>query len=314
MTSNNQTKELGPLQDLLDSVLNRLAELESKAGITPPTAPSVKHPIAPLSNSTIQGDAPAVIAYDVYMESAVIPCCNATNELGGMENTGELIKDAWLGVRTIVVLATRSKMPSGDLPTQLELHLKPIQTALETLRKLRLDRKYDWHTKAIIELCGILSWVLIKPPPQLPSAFCREMVSSCEFWSNKIRKEYKGKEESHVAFCDALKKVGNDLIQYIMEFHKTGLTWNPHGVSLAEAAVFLESKPSSEQLDPMSPRRRKQGVVTGGAGGMNSLMTELQKKQTADGASAATGLKRVSTCRRRSTSSLLCCHIPNDSW
>lgn len=298
MTSNNQTKELGPLQDLLDSVLNRLAVLEAKAGIAPPSAPSAKYSIVPLSPAAIQGDAPAVIAYDIYMESAVIPCCKATNNLGGMENTGELIKDAWLGVRTIVVLATRSKLPSGDLSTELQLHLKPIQTALETLRKLRLDRKYDWHTKAIIELCGILSWVLVKPPPQLPSAFCREMVSSCEFWSNKIRKEYKGKDESHATFCDALKKVGNDLIQYIMEFHKTGLTWNPHGVSLAEAAVSLESKPPSEQQEPMSPRRRKQGVVTGGAGGMNSLMTELQNKQTADGASAATGLKRVSTCRR----------------
>jgi adenylyl cyclase-associated protein len=302
----SHVKELSPLQDLLDSVLNRLAALESQAGIAPPAAPPAsKHFPIPVSPSLAakDDDAPAAIAYDAYMESAVVPFCNACNDLGGMENTGDLLKDAWLGVKTIVVLASRSKMPSGDLPAELQTHLKPVQTALESLRKLRLDRKFDFHTKAILELCGALSWVLIKPPPQLPSVFCKEMVSSCEFWSNKIRKDFKGKDDKQIAFCDALKKVGADLVAYITEHHKTGLTWNPHGISLTEAAVMLESKSeSSEPEEPMSPRRRKQGVVTGGAGGMSSLVAELQKKQTSDGTSAATGLKRVSSCSRKDLS------------
>jgi adenylyl cyclase-associated protein len=237
------------------------------------------------------------MAYDAYMESAVTPFCNACNDLGGMDNTGDLLKDAWLGVKTIIVLASRSKMPPGDLPAELQAHLKPVQTALESLRKLRLDRQFDFHTKAILELCGALSWVLIKPPPQLPTVFCKEMVSSSEFWSNKIRKDFKGKDDKQIAFCDALKKVGADLVAYITEYHKTGLTWNPHGISLTEAAVMLESKSeTSEAKETMSSRRLKQGVVTDGAGGMSSLVAELQKKQTSDGTSAATGLKRVSSC------------------
>ena len=294
--SSKQPKELAPLQDLLDSVLSRLAALESHAGIVPPAPSAAKHSVVETSPSpsAVHDGHPAVVAYDSFIESAVVPFCNSCCELEGMQNTGDLFRNAWVGIRTIVILASRSRMPAGTLHTELQPQLKPVQNALEEMRKLRLDRKFDCHTKAIVELCGALSWVLIKPPPQLPAVFCKEMVSSCEFWSNKIRKEYKGKDEKHVVFCDALKTVGKEIVAYITEYHKTGLAWNPHGVSLAEAIITLESEPEPQQNDPGSPRRRKQSFVTGGAGGMNTLMAELQKKQNSDGSSAATGLKRVS--------------------
>jgi adenylyl cyclase-associated protein len=145
-----------------------------------------------------------------------------------------------------------------------------------------------------MEIVACLSWVLIKPPPQTPAAFCKEAIASCTFWSNKIRKEFKGKDDKQIAFCDTLKAVGDDLVAYVTEYHKTGLTFNPKGVSLAEATVTLEDSaaaPDTGPKPPLSPSRK--AAVGGGAGGISSLMSELQKKQTSDGASAATGLKKI---------------------
>ena len=276
---------LQPLQELLDSVLGRLEALEGKVGIESTSSPKTKVLEAP---ADVQDDPPAVKAYDEYMEKSVAPLVNSCKDLGEMEKVGGLLKDAWVGIRTIIVLASRSKMPS-EIPAELSPHLKPVQTALEAIRKLRLDRKFDWHLKAIMEMATCLSWILIKPPPQAPVAFCKEGIASSVFWSNKIRKEFKGKDDKQIAFCDALKVVGNDLVAYITEYHKTGLTWNPRGVPLAETVAVLESSAPDET--PPSPKRKV--AVVGEGAGVNNLMAELEKKRTSDGSSAATGLKKV---------------------
>lgn len=282
-----------PLQQLLDSVLSRLEVLETAAGVQAPVSPrraSAAQVISPTLSADISDTSPAVMAYDDYVASAVTPLVATCKELGEMEKVGEHLMNAWAGIRVVVVLASRAKPPQ-DLPAELQPHLKPIQTALEALRKMRLDRKFDWHIKAIMEMATCLSWVLIKPPPQTPAKFCKEAIASCEFWSNKIRKEYKGKDETQIAFCDNLKKVGNDLVAYVTEYHKIGLTFNPRGVSLAEASVTLEDITTTDEA-PASPRRRVLSI-SGGAGSSSSLMAELQKKRTADGSSAATGLRKV---------------------
>lgn len=284
-----------PLQELLDSVVARLEALESAAGIHGP-AGSTKRGIVvgPSTPTNVEDHSPAVEAYDEYINKSVNPLVAACKELGELGAVGEYLKDAWAGIRIIVVLASRSKAPQGDLPTELQPHLKPVQTALEAIRKLRLDRKFDWHHKAVMEMMACFSWVLIKPPPQTPAGFCKEASSSCEFWSNKIRKEFKGKDDKHVAFCDSLKVATNDLMAYITEYHRTGLSFNPKGVSLAEAAIMLENskRPDEGQDLTLSPRR-KHLSITGGAGGLSGIMAELAKKQTSDGASAATGLRKV---------------------
>ena len=285
-----------PLQELLHSVVARLEALETAAGIQAPAGVARRTSVAPAPTTppVVEDHSPGVEAYDEHVKNTVTPLVTACKELGEMDTVGDRLKDGWAGIRVIVVLASRSKLPEGDLPTELQPHLKPVQTALEEIRKLRLDRKFDWHLKAIMEMMTCLSWVLIKPPRGTPAGFCKEAIASCEFWSNKIRKEYKGKDDKQIAFCDALKAVGNDLVAYITEYYKTGLTFNPRGVSLAEAAVTLQnSAPSAEENDPtLSPRRRHLSI-SGGAGGMTGIMAELQKKQTSDGASAATGLRKV---------------------
>jgi adenylyl cyclase-associated protein len=254
----------------------------------------IPHPFA-ISFVAVAGEAPAVKAYDAYVKSAVVPLAQTCDDLGGLKNMGQLLQDAWEGVRVVVVLASRSKAPTDDLATALGPHLAATQNAVKSIRNLRLDREWDCHYKAIVELLACLSWILYRAPQALPAGCVKEALGSAEFWSNRIRKDYKGKDDQQIAFCDNLKKAIAELVDYINEYHKTGLTWNPRGISLVEAAIRLSDDPI-EQPDPKSPLQKRHptlGAVAGG-GNLLGLMGELNKRKNSDGSSAATGLKHVS--------------------
>jgi hypothetical protein len=242
---------------------------------------------------------PAVKAYDAYLKSAVIPFSVACDDVG-MSSTGKLVVKAWEGIRTVIVLASRSKPPM-DAPSfseALQPYLKPTQEAVKELQGQKLDRALDFHSKAVTELLVTVSWVLLQAPQQLPAGFVKESLGSAEFWTNRIRKDFKG-DDKHAAFCDTIKKVIVELAEYIQTHHTTGLSFNlKSGVSLAEAAIRLSDEPvaASDALEfqksPGSKRHPTLGNVTVG-GNVAGIIGELSKRKNADGTSAATGLKHV---------------------
>lgn len=131
-------------------------------------------------------------------------------------------------------------------------------------------------------------------PPPTPANFVKDTIGASDFWANKIRKEYKGKAgdeaENHIKFCDGMKGLVNDLAGYLKEYHLSGLAWNPHGRDFSEAKVGEGSggvgcQPKAETKVP---------AAGGGGSGAGAIFAELKQKQTGDGSSAATGLKKVS--------------------
>jgi len=212
-----------------------------------------------------------------------------------MENIGKELQNAFEGVRSIIVLASRAKAPQEDLGVALAPYLAPTQEAVKNIRGIRVGRDFDRHQKAIIEMLSALSWIIFKAPKQLPAPFVKETLGSAEFWSNRVRKDYKGKDDTQIAFCDGLRKTITGLAEYIEEYHKPGLTFNPKGMSLTEAGLRLSDEPETQQDVIKSPvqRSRKLGTVVPG-GNLAGLMSELNTRKNADGSSAATGLKHVS--------------------
>lgn len=249
------------------------------------------------------GEVPAVKAYDSYMKNSVSYLAQACDDLGGLENMGDLIQKAWEGIRLIIVLASRSKPPTEDLAEALDPHMKPVQAAVVGIRNLKIGREWDRHQKAIIEMLACLSWVYMRPPKALPAAIVKETLGSADFWSNRIRKDFKGNNDTQIAFCDSIKAVITGLVEYIDEYHKTGLTFSPRGMSLAEASIRL-SDPADEEL--LGPQRqgsfKRQSVrhpMIGSAvvgGNIAGMVEELSKRKSSEGDSAATGLKKVRLC------------------
>jgi len=289
------SKELAPLQNTLDSILSRLAQLENHAGVKPPVC--VESSVESGSNASNEvgpsSIAPRLEAYQNHMDKAVIPFVEACNTLDGLKDIGLKIKTIWVSIQSIIELATKCKKPS-DIQSSLTIYLKPIQDAIGQIRSVRLDRKFDWHIKAIMELLPCASWVIMTTPPA-PCNFIKDTVGSSDFWSNKIRKEYKGKDEKQIAFCDTLKVLIIELSAYVKEYHLGGLMWNPRGIPVEQyekssetSTVAVSSSSRSSSRSPSSPRKTTIRPAPG------NVMRELAARKTSEGNSAAAGLKSVS--------------------
>jgi adenylyl cyclase-associated protein len=192
-------------------------------------------------------------------------------------------------------LASRANAPDEDLAIALQPYLVPTQEAVKAIRDMRVDRDYDRHQKAVIELCGVFSWVFFKAPDQLPVPAVNEVLGSAEFWSNRIRKEFKGKDEKQIEFCDTLKKVVTGLAEYLEAWHNSGLTFNPKGLSFKETAIRMSDDPE-EMVASKTPKPKHPMIGVTTAPNVAGLIGELSKRKTGDGSSAATGLKHVSCC------------------
>jgi adenylyl cyclase-associated protein len=288
-------EQLKPLGGVLDDVIRRLAIVERQVGITPSAAGNLMEASSLSSSDDVH---PCLVAYDEHVSRALQPFIDACTSLGPeMENIGRAINDVWSGMRQLVTLGTVYQRPStGSIAEALRPHLVPCQQSMSIIQKARIDRKFDYHIKAMLEMLSCVSWVVMAPPPA-PTSFIKDTIGASDFWSNKIRKEYKDKasdEGQHVKFCDTMKALILDLSVYVKEHHLSGLAWNPNGKDFAEAKVGEGSgggngAPKSTTMASASPSVASGNV--GGAGG--NVFAELMKKKTDDGTSAATGLKKV---------------------
>lgn len=302
-----------PLRAYLDAVTIRLAALESHCGIACTVSPTLPSSPSKSSKALLQkapsarhiaGSATeslAVKAFDKYSNTTVYKCADICDDLE-MGEMGKLFVKFFEGMRYVIILAAKSKQP-GDM-TELREHLEAITEPMGEIRKLRLKREFDNHQKAICEMMGCCSWVTCRPPAQLPAPFVKECIGSSDFWSNRIRKDFKGKEDENaklqIAFCDALKTTIVELSDYITEHHKTGLTFNPKGVSLAEASIRMTDNPlqdaaiEANRKKDQNSGKKSQDLNTVKAGNTAGLFSELANRRSNDGSSAATGLKKVS--------------------
>ncbi|KAL3795026.1 hypothetical protein HJC23_006347 [Cyclotella cryptica] len=284
------SSQLKPLGGVLDNVINRLAAIEAQLGITPSSVTAPSNCTEAAAAVIEQELHPRLVAYDEHVARALVPFTESCKALGAdMDTIGENIFEVWGGMRGLVELGTVYKRPIGDAATAIQPHLKPCQDAITKVQSARLDRKFDWHIKAVKEMLSCVSWVVISPPPS-PANFVKDTVGASDFWANKIRKEYKTNEAEgpvHTQFCDAMKALVNDLSSYLKEHHLSGLAWNPHGKDFSEAKVGegLSAKPA-KSTDAAAHK------PTGGSSAAG-IFDELKKKQTGDGSSAATGLKKV---------------------
>jgi adenylyl cyclase-associated protein len=311
--------ELAPLQAALDSILNRLACLETKVGLEP-SAPTATVSSASFPSPIVEGKHasiiptvyiryalsgnmesishlfsyfiitdelhPALAAFDAHMSNVLSPFVSACKSIQGLDETGASIETIWKTMRNIIEIGTRCKKPVS-VQESLMPHLKPIQDSMLSIRQARLDRSLDWHIKAIMEMLASASWVIMSAPPA-PSNFINDTIGASDFWANKIRKEHKGKDDNHIAFCDTMKKLIQGLADYVKEYHLSGLMWNPRGVQIEDYKGQSSDTKAENENRSATALEKKTSIPSGG-----DVMKELALKRSSDGSSAATGLRKV---------------------
>ncbi|KAL5962464.1 Adenylyl cyclase-associated protein 1 [Taenia solium] len=118
-----------------------------------------------------------------------------------------------------------AKPSSSQLPVVLRPCSDAIQSVTEFKDRNRKSAAFN-HLSAVAESVAALGWVAA---PDSPAKFIDEMVESGKFYTNRILKEFKGKDDSHVEWVHALLDVWTQLKNFVVAHYPAGLTWGSGG-------------------------------------------------------------------------------------
>jgi adenylyl cyclase-associated protein len=279
----------------LEAVAKRLEAVEGQLATGGGAAAA-----APSAGATAPGggdddEKPFVGAYKALVDEHIGALEGFTAKIGNPE-----VAEAVAGLRGAVdaqaqflSIASQAKKPEG---ADLQKLLEPTSTKITEVGSLfekHRGHQFSNHLQALAEGIPALGWVVVEPTP---GPYVGDMRGGSEFYSNRILKEFKDKDEDQTGWVKAFNTFLRELQTYIKEFHTTGVVWNAQGVDASSVAPASSSSaaPAGGAPPPPGPAPPPPApVVTkseGGAAGadMSNVFAELNK-----GGAVTSGLRKV---------------------
>uniref|UniRef100_A0A6P4EFF4 Adenylyl cyclase-associated protein 1 isoform X3 n=1 Tax=Drosophila rhopaloa TaxID=1041015 RepID=A0A6P4EFF4_DRORH len=189
---------------------------------TPPPPPS-----PPSNNMSVAG-------FEDIVAGPLSQYLSLSAKIGGdVAQHAELVKSAFGFQLQYVTLATQVAQPAQ--PKQAEL-LKPTSTQISAIQDFREKHRSSAlfnHLSAISESIPALGWVCVE---KTPGPYVKEMNDAGQFYTNRVLKEWKEKDVTHVEWARAWVQTLTELQAYIKQYHTTGLVWSGKGAAPAGGA------------------------------------------------------------------------------
>jgi adenylyl cyclase-associated protein len=267
----------------LEQIVSRLEAVEAKIG----DGPGGAAPAAPAEQGA------AAKAWEDLVAGYFVPFKATTDKIGGdnVKAQMNLIATGNAEISKLINIASQSKQPAV---ADLQKIIAPIAAVIKGVKELRESNRRDkqWeHLSTLSEAIAYMNWVVVTPTP---APFVKESLDASLFWSNKILKEHKGKNEDQVAFCNQLKEFLGEMQKYIKQHHTTGLTWNAKGGDAAAASSSSSSSssapppPAAGPPPPGPPPPAASAPAPSKGGDPNALFAQLNQ-----GGAITSGLKKV---------------------
>merc|ERR1712063_105 len=188
--------------------------------------------------------------------------------------------------REFLNVASKCKKPDDATLGKL---LTPTSKAVGEVISIRDSNRGNalWnHLSALSEGVPALGWVTVSPTP---APFTNEFKGNSEFYTNKLLREFKGKDENQVSWVNSLKGFFTALVAYIKQYHTTGLSWSNNG---EDASKYIGAAPSapaaSAAAPPPGPPPPAAAPAAKKGPDVNELFSEINK-----GTGISSGLKKV---------------------
>lgn len=170
--------------------------------------------------------APFVVAYDDLMKGNLAKYVSLSTQIeGNVKCQADLVLEAFQAQRSFLVQVSRSKQPPQN---QLIALLNPTSSKIQAVQDIREKNRGDAffnHLSGISESISALGWV----GSNTPFPFIKEMADSALFYTNRVLKDFKEKDQTHVDWTKAWIGTLGDLRDYTKQYHTTGVSWNPQG-------------------------------------------------------------------------------------
>ncbi|THH08213.1 hypothetical protein EW145_g2859 [Phellinidium pouzarii] len=181
------------------------------------------------------------------------------------------VESAFKSLRLAILTASACIKPDAKaVNVLLEPLRKDVMTVLQVPEKNRKERVWFNHLQVIAEGIPSVGWIEVEPKP---GPHVAQMKESAEFYGNKVIKEFKDKDAKHVEWVRAWISLLEEQRKYVMEFHTTGLAWNPKGVSLSQ----YSSTAASPGVPPPPPSPATAGAFKPASSGLGAIFADLNR-------------------------------------
>ncbi|KAH8298191.1 hypothetical protein KR018_010572 [Drosophila ironensis] len=195
---------------------------------TPPPPPPPAPAQAPATNSM------SVAGFEDIVAGPLSQYLSLSAKIGGdVAQHAGLVQSAFGSQLQYVTLATQIAQPAQ--PKQAEL-LKPTSTQISAIQDFREKHRtspFFNHLSAISESIPALGWVCVE---KTPGPYVKEMNDAGQFYTNRVLKEWKEKDVTHVEWARSWIQTLTELQAYIKQYHTTGLVWSGKGAAPAGGA------------------------------------------------------------------------------
>lgn len=119
---------------------------------------------------------------------------------------------------------------------------QPSQGALDGLLKhVELNRQSPLfnHLSTVASGIPAVSWILVEPD----TASCvKELLESVQFYASRVSKAFKTGDPTHVDWANGVVGIFEKLHEYVVKYHRKGLTWNTKGTEFSDAPENKDGK------------------------------------------------------------------------
>jgi len=242
---------------------------------------------APAASSSSAAGAAWVGEFDNFYNEHIPNLLSISNKIGNAEVKAQVaaFDRALKGHREILNVASKCKKPDdATFGKLLEGTSKAVGEVISIRDSNRGNELWN-HLSALSEGVPALGWVSVSPTP---APFVNEFKGNSEFYSNKLLREFKGKDEDQVSWVNSLKGFFTALVTYIKQYHTTGLTWKQGG---EDAGKYVGAAPSAPAAaPPPGPPPPATAAPAKKGPDVNALFSEINK-----GTGISSGLKKVTS-------------------
>ncbi|XP_058126069.1 microtubule-associated protein futsch isoform X2 [Anopheles ziemanni] len=229
----------------------------------------------------------SIKAYDDILQGSFADFFDLSNQIGDdVATQAQFVEQAFEAQYKFLEKAATSSAPSN---ADLQELLKPTSDRIAVIQEFRersRTSKFFNHLSAISESIPALGWVCVAPAP---GPYVKEMNDAGQFYTNRVLKDWKEKNATHVEWARKWIQTLTELQAYIKQYHTTGLVWGGKNKPAVGGGAVPPPPPPGGMPPP--PPMMPLGDVTaaGGAGDERSALFA----QINQGADITKGLKKV---------------------
>lgn len=200
-----------------------------------------------------QEETPAsVTKFNEFIADSVVPFVEASKTIDPIVGqSATCLLQAFEAQADFLTIVSKAQKPQITDPKFMEA-VKPTNEKIEAIGSVKdsnRSSKFFNHLNTIAEGAPVLGWIVSDTPVSL----IPEFKDSAQFWSNRIMKEYKDKDENQVEWVKKFLQIFDPLKNYVKQFHTKGPNWNNKGKPLGEVLGTKTSGSGSAPPPPPAP-------------------------------------------------------------